>query len=170
MCDQHDRRETRDRDDARERWPVTFLPGAEDSGCQLVTAPKFSPDGMHFTAVHASCVNDARRGEYVHVPTGAGTRVANESIALAKPMFENDGTIIAVGVTASATNGLVVIQNGAVTGYIQPPAGASFRDVAESPDGSVVVLSTLDGNLVLTSDFVTYTPLVSDGRVALPTF
>ncbi|HEX7704386.1 MAG TPA: hypothetical protein VF403_26780, partial [Kofleriaceae bacterium] len=148
---------------------VTMLAAAQ-SNCRIITAPKFSPDGTHFTTVDSVCLDDTRDGVWLHTPDGAGDLLAHDTFELAKPLFEDDGSVVAVGLTASATNGLIVIQNAAITGYIQPPAGLSFEAITEPSDGSAAVIATYDGNLLVTTDFVTYTPIVSTGNAVKPTF
>jgi hypothetical protein len=155
---------------------VTRVDAAVDTNCQVVSSPKFLPDGSAVAAIHAVCIDETKSGVFMHSPqTGVGTLYyANRELAFAKPVISGDVGIL-VGQAGNGYNGLLVVQNGALTNTLQAPPGLSFDHITLSPDGNTLVIGAHDvqsfaKNLYATTDFQTYTPITTSNVAVMPAF
>jgi hypothetical protein len=154
---------------------VDRVQAAIDSNCEFVTGQKFAPDGSVIAAIHSTCIDETKSGVFLHSPqTGEGTLYyANRQLELTKPVFAgNIGLVLGQVGTA---NGLIVVQDGAMTSSIAAPAGLSFDSMTLSPDGNTLVLGVHDvqsfaKNLYVTQDFQTYTPITTSNIAVSPAF
>jgi hypothetical protein len=155
---------------------VTHVDAAIDTNCQVVTGAKFASDGSTIAAIHAVCIDETKAGVFLHSPqTGAGTLYySNHSLSLTKPVISGDIGIV-VGIVNGGYDGLLVLQNGALTNTLPPPAGLSFDDITLSPDGNTMVIGAHDVqsfalDLYVTQDFQTYTPITTSNNAEMPAF